>query len=994
MRAVTTNNRPARRSRQGLAAVAVLLACSVTGTAGCSGDGPELFSVTPATGSARGGELVTLSGAGFSDGATVLFGSLEGTDVQVLSSGALQVTTPPRIAGEVEVTVRNANGREATLGHAFTFTPLDLRFVQADPYFLPDITGLDVKAAAAADFNLDGATDVLLAGSGAASRILLGSGMGSFEDSSIPEEEDAPVFSPAWLDDTRAVVVADFDGDGDPDIFACNASAAANRLFDNQGGAGFADVSEEALPLATEACVHAATADLNADGLVDVVTIASERGTTDRHLRAFLNRSDGTSMSFVFADGLALDHDMAEAACGTVSTSAPEVAATCELEAGGADGSAGSGHLQYDVTAAAGDLVVAHFPVPSVAEAPLALDLSLRGNASGHDIYLEIEDASGELFSTSPGLIDWSGWQRIHVEDVASWNHAGGNADGVVDAPVKTVGVGLTSAGGATTGDISIDAIRLTMAQAGRVVVEDFERYDHLLTWPDKFSSLAVADTDLDGDDDLVLSSKTSAAGVYLRLLENRTNPADDDEAAPLALRFVEQPSYTIPALTDPVSQVVAVDVDGDYDRDLVTISGSGQDRLLVNDSAGFFFDATVAAMPVDRVDGRRAFPADLDMDGLSDLVIANYGEVNRLYLGRDDGSFVDKTPALPLDSNHSNQLVVFDADNDGDLDILVLNGEGEAPQLLVSVAGQPKQSPSGKSASNPSGPNPVLSLPWGHEGASAGRIDGDESSSEGPMSFDVASDGSIYLLDQVNLRVLVFRSDGTLSREIPIAGATYQDIEVTGDGRIVLLDRLVQASLLVIDQRGSVLGEHPVVGDGIPEGGGITAMFAREDGVWLEFGHAYEVRVLDANLQPTERVIQPGREFDGAKSSVGAAIDHQGGAKLWLGDPASGATLATADLLLEHPIARIVWIESDAQGYVQVFLHQLEFDATYPQQVNFEQVIGLRFDSQLKQVGTLTSPHVITEWEQFREFRVTADGGVYQMAFDKDGVAIYRWQW
>lgn len=999
MRTLRADNRFAPSLRTRVAAAAALLSLSAIGPLACSGEDLELLSVTPATGSARGGDTVVLSGAGFSEGATVYFGNLEGTDVEVLSSGALQVTTPARLAGQVDVIVQSPAGREAVLERGFTFAPLDLRFVQADAHFLPDLVGLDVRDVAAADFNLDGAADVLLAGAGNASRILLGSGTASFVDSSIAEEEGDPTFSPSWQNDTRAVVVEDFDGDGDPDIFACNASAAANRLFANQGGASFTDVSEEALPIATDACVLAAPADLNNDGLIDIVAVASERGTSDRHLRAYLNRSDDASIRFVAAQGLDLDRDVEETPCGAVSTSSAEVTASCELTAGGADSSAHAGAIHYELTAAAGDRVVARFAVPSIGEAPVAIDFSLRGNASGHDLYVEIEDASGERFSTSPGSVDWSGWRAFHIDEIATWDHAGGNDDGIIDTPVASVGVGLTSAGGATTGDIAIDAIRLSTELAGRVIVEDFERQEHLLVWPERMSSLALADTDLDGDVDIVLSSKTSDEGVFLRLLENRTIPAPEEGEATLALRFVEQAPYTVPSLDEGISQVVAVDVDGDWDRDLVAVSGTGQDRLLVNDSVGFFFDATLSAMPVDRVDGRRARTADLDMDGHADLVIANYGEVNRLYLGRDDGSFIDKTPALPLDDNHSTNLLVFDADNDGDLDILVVNGNDEAAQLLVSVAGaanqrQAPQPGSEKSGSKPTGPAPVLSLPWGDKGASAGRIDGDESSSEGPMSFAVSADGSIYLLDQVNLRVLVFRPDGSLSREIPIAAATYQDIEITRDGRIVLLDRLAQASLLVIDQRGGILGEYPVVGDGIPEGGGITAMFARDDGVWLEFGHAYVVRVLDANLSPAARTVQPGRIIAAGKRSVGAAIDHQGGAKVWIGDVANGALLASADLQLGYPITRIVWIESDSLGYVHVFLHQVQFDGTYPQKVDFEQVVGIRFDSQLEQAGILTSQHVITEHEQFREFRVARDGSVYQMAFGKDGVTIYRWQW
>lgn len=294
-----------------------------------------------------------------------------------------------------------------------------------------------------------------------------------------------------------------------------------------------------------------------------------------------------------------------------------------------------------------------------------------------------------------------------------------------------------------------------------------------------------------------------------------------------------------------------------------------------------------------------------------------------------------------------------------------------------------------------PEGPALVLLLPWGSNAHEVGRIDGDESASEGPMSFAVTSAGEIYVLDQVNLRVLVFRSDGTQRLEIPIAANSYQDIEVTGDGHILLLDRLAHPSILVIDESGGIVAEREVLGDGIPEGGGITAMFARRDGVWLEYTHSYVVKLLDTGFRSSTRYAQPGRIYRQGIANASAALDRSRGvASIWLSDPSGKATHSSAEISLEYPIARIITIDSDAAGYLHVFLHVVEPDPLDPRKVASEKVVGIRYDENLVQTGKLTSPHTITEWEQFREFRVTDAGAVYQMAFDSEGVRFYRWRW
>jgi parallel beta-helix repeat protein len=82
---------------------------------------PTISTVVPASGPIAGGTAVTISGANFRTGDTVLFGSGTASAVQVVSSSQIQSITPAESAGLVSVTVQDSSGQKATDGNAFAF---------------------------------------------------------------------------------------------------------------------------------------------------------------------------------------------------------------------------------------------------------------------------------------------------------------------------------------------------------------------------------------------------------------------------------------------------------------------------------------------------------------------------------------------------------------------------------------------------------------------------------------------------------------------------------------------------------------------------------------------------------------------------------------------------------------------------------------------------------------------------------------------------------
>jgi len=280
--------------------------------------------------------------------------------------------------------------------------------------------------------------------------------------------------------------------------------------------------------------------------------------------------------------------------------------------------------------------------------------------------------------------------------------------------------------------------------------------------------------------------------------------------------------------------------------------------------------------------------------------------------------------------------------------------------------------------------------LPWDDY---AGRIEGIEADSEGPKAFAVKSDGGVFVLDQVNSRVIELNSTGLFLRTLELPGRTFDDIEQYEGWALLALDRLVEKSLLVMDVNGVYLAEIDLKGRGIEHAGSITALLPRSDGVWLEVKHRYSVKVLDRDLQPCERQILLGRPAEGGKSLHGA-LNGRGGAEIWK-DLRNARSASVREVFYGSiPIRRIVWLEEGRDELVYVMFHEALFSPVEPYGVEEEFYRIMVLDGDLYELYEFESPWVLTVYDQRVEFRVGPSGRIWQMAFTPEGVLFLRWNW
>lgn len=107
------------------------------------------------------------------------------------------------------------------------------------------------------------------------------------------------------------------------------------------------------------------------------------------------------------------------------------------------------------------------------------------------------------------------------------------------------------------------------------------------------------------------------------------------------------------------------------------------------------------------------------------------------------------------------------------------------------------------------------------------GAVTPQEANPEGPMSLAVSHAGEIYVLDQLNSRIQVFK-DGRWLCSIPIPGETYCDLEIMPDGRLALLDNLVRQEVIMINSRGQAEEKISLRRPEIAEPAAVTGIYCR----------------------------------------------------------------------------------------------------------------------------------------------------------------------
>jgi hypothetical protein len=183
------------------------------------------------------------------------------------------------------------------------------------------------------------------------------------------------------------------------------------------------------------------------------------------------------------------------------------------------------------------------------------------------------------------------------------------------------------------------------------------------------------ADVDGDGDADLYVVNGRYPAGEPNKLFINNSNGTFSEQAK---VRGVDDPNWGLGA--------VFGDIDNDGDLDLFVSNYIGGNNLYLNDGKGAFVKASGQIKGAKDGWGKGPAFGDIDNDGDLDLYEGDCKQANQLYQNDGKGNFVDvaaKQPQIQCSTVRTKATALADVDNDGDLDLYVVNWGAENKLLL-----------------------------------------------------------------------------------------------------------------------------------------------------------------------------------------------------------------------------------------------------------------------------------------------------------------------
>jgi hypothetical protein len=259
-------------------------------------------------------------------------------------------------------------------------------------------------------------------------------------------------------------------------------------------------------------------------------------------------------------------------------------------------------------------------------------------------------------------------------------------------------------------------------------------------------------------------------------------------------------------------------------------------------------------------------------------------------------------------------------------------------------------------------------------------------------MSFLVDREGRMWVLDQVNGRLVRFGKDGKPEASVPIDRANAQDLALGDDGSIAVLDRHGEADVALYGEDGALVGTLPLVGEGIESAGDVTGVFVDGKDVYVEAEHGPLWRIGDTTGTPADPREQiPGRPSRDGKLYLKAGITDAKAGRTYViaNERPSGEHRFTRELRFEAPVWSIVLLDTDRAGTIY-FAAEVQVGA---EGVDPNVVLLTCLDPATgTPVGSAELPANTLPEESFRDLVVLDEGGVVAALRTEQGVSYQRY--
>lgn len=318
--------------------------------------------------------------------------------------------------------------------------------------------------------------------------------------------------------------------------------------------------------------------------------------------------------------------------------------------------------------------------------------------------------------------------------------------------------------------------------------------------------------------------------------------------------------------------------------------------------------------------------------------------------------------------------------------------GASEKPVQLAGSAGPVTivVDAGASDASADKAPDVFFSATWG-----SGRMDQlgrsrpSEANAEGPMSLTLDGKGRMYVLDQVNGRVLRVGADGKPETVIPLKQQeAAQDVAISRDGNVAVLDRYFSKSVVVYDDKGNPVGEIPLEGEGLEEPGLVTGVFVDGNDVYVEKEHGPLQRIGTTDGKPAaDRGEIPGRPSRDGLSFINAGVIDVAAGRMYVSaiDRPTMQHRFTRELRHGAEIRGILLLDTDKLGTIYLATQLVQNGSEVVILTCLEPLKGYPTGSAQLPVNTLPE-------ETFRDFAVLDDGGVVYSVRTEQGVSYQRY--
>jgi pimeloyl-ACP methyl ester carboxylesterase len=176
-----------------------------------------------------------------------------------------------------------------------------------------------------------------------------------------------------------------------------------------------------------------------------------------------------------------------------------------------------------------------------------------------------------------------------------------------------------------------------------------------------KSAAMDVVALDIDGDKDLDILLANEFQANNILVNDGKGN-------------FSNESATRLPQVVHDSEDIAAADFNGDGKVDLIFCSEDDKKHEYYWGKGKGFFENSPFQFSDSEANAVKTF--DVNKDGKPDVIFGNNGP-NSLFLNDGKGNFTQDETRMPKTTKVTQDLAIFDADNDGDLDILEGNEDG-----------------------------------------------------------------------------------------------------------------------------------------------------------------------------------------------------------------------------------------------------------------------------------------------------------------------------